>query len=214
MTTYSTLVADIAAGTNREDLTANIPGFIRLTEAQINRELRGHWRMENRATLNTSDGRYIPRPTDWLETIRLSVAGEHRALERVSSTVIADMRARSSDEAGTPRFYRHVEDQFEVYPSPSGPEDYELSYIQAIPAINDSTQTTNWVLTNHYDVYYYGCLTHAFEFLMDDIEMDRKVKLFMAGLESVKKEGRRGNASGNSRRRVRGLGGAYHGRHG
>ena len=48
LTTYTELKAAIADFLNRDDLTTSIDDFIRLAEAQMNREVR-HWDMEKRA---------------------------------------------------------------------------------------------------------------------------------------------------------------------
>ena len=49
ITTYTELKAAIADFLNRDDLSAVVPTFISLAEADIQRRVR-HWRMEKRST--------------------------------------------------------------------------------------------------------------------------------------------------------------------
>jgi len=211
VTDYATLADDIAAFTNREDLGAKIPSFIRLAKNQMDRDIR-HWRMENRATLSGTSDRYIARPDDWVETIRLSIDGKWESLELVSTDQMSELRRRVNDAVGEPRFYRHSEDGFELLPSPDQIYQYNLEYMQKIPEIDDTTVATNWVLTNYYDVYLYGCLMHAHIYLMDPQETQTKAALFSAAIKRLNDSGKAEEHSGRSRfMRVRGLGGGGHG---
>ena len=73
LNSYAALKTSIGDFLNRDDLTAVIPAFISLAEAQINRDIR-HYEMENRATAQL-DSQYLARPTDWVETIRMHITG-------------------------------------------------------------------------------------------------------------------------------------------
>ena len=64
ISTFAELKSSIADFLNRDDLTSVIPTFIKLAEADINRNVR-HWRMENRATAEV-DSQYSAIPTDLL----------------------------------------------------------------------------------------------------------------------------------------------------
>ena len=54
ITTYAELKSSIANWLNRDDLTAVIPDFIALAEAQIARDIR-HWRQEKRVTTSVNE---------------------------------------------------------------------------------------------------------------------------------------------------------------
>ena len=69
LSNYTELQASIADTLNRDDLTAVIPDFVRLAEAQLNRVVR-HWRMEDRV-IATVDSQYTALPTNFLEPIRM-----------------------------------------------------------------------------------------------------------------------------------------------
>ena len=166
LTTYAELQASIAGFLNRDDLTATIPTFIALAEAQIQRDVR-HWRMELRATTSIST-QYTTLPDDWVETIRLTIStSTAEPLSLVSVQTIRDWRARDGDALGQPAFYAHVAGEIEVYPSPDSTYTGELHYIKKIPALSDSA-TSNWLLADSPDVYLYGALIQSAPYLADD----------------------------------------------
>ena len=83
LTNYTELKASIADTLNRTDLTAVIPDFIRLAEAQLSRDLR-HWRMEDRATA-TVDTQYTALPLDFISPIRITIpASPSHTLQLIS----------------------------------------------------------------------------------------------------------------------------------
>lgn len=212
MTTYATLAADIPAFSNREDLTDKIPTFIRLAEAQMSRDIR-HWRMENRAFITTSE-RYFPMPSDWLETIRLTIEGDYRALEFVSESQMANYRWRSGNAGGTPRFYRHSESAFEIFPTGDGENQFNLEYYQRVPALDPVTNTSNWLIVEAYDVYLYATMMHVWKYLMDDEQLQSTAMLYAAGMKQLNDTSNRSEFSGRGKRlRIQGLGGSNHGRY-
>ena len=119
LNSYANLKTAIADFLNRDDLTAVIPDFITLAEAQIYRDIR-HYEMENRATAQL-DSQYLARPSDWLETIRIHLTNSGtRNLQLLSGASMADKRQGVENATGEPKFYRHAERAFEVFPTPDG----------------------------------------------------------------------------------------------
>ena len=163
ITTYAELKTAIADFLNRDDLTAVIPTFISLAEAQIARDVR-HWKQEKRVTTSV-DERYENLPNDWLE-IKLVALTTGKMLQTVSMSEMAEMRA-ASGTAATPRYVRLTADQIEFYPTPNAATDISMLYYARIPALSD-TDTTNWLLTYAPDAYLYGALLQAAPYLSDD----------------------------------------------
>jgi hypothetical protein len=183
LTNYSELKSSIADFLNRDDLTAVIPTFISLAEAQFARDLR-HYQMENRAT-GTIDSQYMTKPGDWLETIRINITTANtRPLDLLSSQAMVDKRANYLDLTGIPRYYRHSENQFEFFPSPDDSYGVELLYYQRVPALSDSN-TTNWLLTEAPDAYLYGSLVHSAPYLSEDQRTAIWAQLFGAALQRL-----------------------------
>ena len=167
ITTYSELQASLADWLLRDDLTAVIPTFISLAEAQMSRSL-SHWRQETRSDAQI-DARYSDLPADWLSPIRLSVSTGSGPveLEPMSYSEMLDARTHSADAVGTPRYYSISAGSLEIYPTPSGTFDVTMLYRGAVPALTDSA-TTNWLLTYAPDAYLYGALLQAAPYLSDD----------------------------------------------
>lgn len=183
LTNYSELKSSIADFLNRDDLTAVIPTFISLAEAQFARDLR-HYQMENRAT-GTIDSQYMTKPGDWLETIRINITTANtRPLDLLSSQAMVDKRANYLDLTGIPRYYRHSENQFEFFPSPDDSYGVELLYYQRVPALSDSN-TTNWLLTEAPDAYLYGSLVHSAPYLSEDQRTAIWAQLFGAAMQRL-----------------------------
>lgn len=203
--TYSELKTSVADFLNRDDLTSVIPTFISLAEAQINRDVR-HWQMENRASA-TIDSQYLTRPGDWVETIRLHLTSNGtRSLDLLSAQAMADKRQGAENATGIPRYYRHSENQFELYPSPDGSYGAELLYYQKIPALSDSN-TSNWLLSDYPDVYLYGALTHSSPYLAEDARIAVWAQLYSAAVARVNQTSEDSVYSGSGlTMKIRGLG--------
>lgn len=63
-----------------------------------------------------------------------------------------------------------VSDLFGIKINPAigdGTEYIELKYLAEFPRLT-STNDTHWLADNHYDLYLYGCLAEAYDFLMDE----------------------------------------------
>ena len=205
ISTFAELKTAIADFLNRDDLTSTIPTFIALAEAQINRDIR-HYEMENRATAELTS-QYLDRPSDWVETIRLHVtSGGTRVLKLLSRASMADKRQGAEDTTGEPRFYCHAERGFEVFPTPDGTYTTELLYYQKITALSDSN-TSNWLLSDHPDVYLYGALIHSAPYLAEDERIGVWAQLYSAATQRVNQAGEDASFSGSGLTlKVRGLG--------
>lgn len=205
ISTYAQLKSSIADFLNRDDLTAVIPTFISLAEAQINRDVR-HYEMENRATAST-DTQYVDRPIDWIETIRLHLTGGGTTnLQLLSKAAMADKRQGVENASGEPRYYCHSERAFELYPTPDGSYELEILYYQKVPTLSDSA-TTNWLLTDHPDVYLYGSLMHSAPYLAEDARVGVWAQLYSAAVQRVNGSSQAAVSSGTGLNlKVRGLG--------
>jgi len=169
LNSYANLKTSIADWLNRSDLTAIIPDFITLAEAQLNRELR-HYKMQNKATANI-ETQYSANPIDWLQSIRFHLNNTNSTLlKQTSPEEIAKLRDGNNNATGEPQYYTIVGDLIEVWPTPSASVEGELLYYQKIPALSDSN-TTNWLLTMSPDAYLMGALLQSAPYLNDDTRM-------------------------------------------
>ncbi len=189
--TYDELKTAIADFLNRDDLTAIIPTFISLAEAQIARDLR-HWKQEKRVTTSV-DERYENLPNDWLE-IKLVALSTGKMLQTVSASEMSERRSQS-DIAAEPRLVRMTADQIELYPTPSTATDISMLYYARIPALSDA-DPSNWLLTDAPDVLLYGSLVHSAPYLTDDNRASIWGALYQSGVDNLNLESQKGRITG------------------
>ena len=183
ITTYSELKTSIANWLDRDDLTSVIPDFIMLAEHQMERSIR-HYKMVERSS-GALDSQYSAVPADWLETIRFSITDNNTSkVEQTTVSDLMDKRAAGLNQTGLPKFYAHVGETFELYPTPDQTYTIELLYYQKIPALSDS-QTTNWLLGDAPDAYLYGSLLHAAPYLGEDERVNVWSNLYTTAVTSL-----------------------------
>jgi hypothetical protein len=197
ITTYAELKSSIANWLNRDDLTAVIPDFIALAEADINRNVR-HWRQEKRATA-TIDSRYSSLVGDYLEAIRFHLDVDERPLSLISSFDMQQRRMNSGDTSGRPSSYCITGGQIEVYPTPDAGYTGELYYVSRTEALSDSNPS-NWLLQYYPDVYLYGALIQSAPYLSEDQRAQTWAALYQSAISGIDAESQRAKFSGSGRR--------------
>lgn len=174
--TYSGLKASVADWLNRQDLTAVVPDFITLGEAQMNRNLRV-LQMETYLSGTSAVSGTWAVPADWLETRTLRLASPtagQQILEYVGEEEWD--RLEASGLTSTTRYYTIINGNFQVLPVPTSALDYNLRYYAKIPALGSFVAgnpapvevTSNWLLTKSPDLYLYASLLAATPYLKDD----------------------------------------------
>jgi hypothetical protein len=181
--TYAELQTAIADFLDREDLTAIIPTFIRLTEARMDRDLR-HWRQEQRSNADL-DAQYSALPPDFLQPIRLQIlAGPSGEVAPISTAQMLQLRGDRADLVGRPTNYAITGGSIELYPTPDDTYASSLVYYGRTPALSVSN-TTNWLLAEAPDAYLYGSLVHAAPYLKDDQRAVVWESLFKLSLDTL-----------------------------
>ena len=207
ITSYTGLKADIASWLNRDDLTAVIPTFIELAEAQINRDIR-HWKMETRASgQQSASDEYSQVPANWMETIRFHITDNGTSpLELISRAAMADKRASNNDAIGTPTHYTHADGQFQFYPTPSSEINTELLYYAKTTALS-SSNADNWLLLEAPDVYLYGALLHSAPYLGEDERVAVWAQMYSASVSRLNEASEIARFSGSGLKlKIRGQG--------
>ena len=164
--TYATLQSSISDWLNRSDLTSAIKSFITLAEAQMNRSIR-HREMIERAQA-TIDSEYSATPSDWVQSVSLVL--ETTPVTQLDYVTNEEMNRKKSASiaTGKPQCYTHIGDEIQVYPAPDSTSyTAELVYYAKIPSLSD-TNTNNWLLLSHPDIYLYGSLMQSAPYLVDD----------------------------------------------
>lgn len=160
---YSDLTTAIASWTSRSDYTAaNFSDFTTLFEAWVNRKIRTR-NMELTATLTPVSGS-VALPTDFQQWRRLTWTGSTRQeLEYVHPSMLQAYYPASTGTAGTPQVF--TIEGGNILIRPLSTTDLELDYWQAIPTL--VSNSTNWLMTAHPDIYLAGVLTETFVFNRD-----------------------------------------------
>lgn len=161
ISTYAELQTAVASWLNRSDLTDRIPDFITLAESGLNRRLRLRVMTQETSLSTTISSRTVPLPTAFIEPLVLW------RLETDRYPMVCrlpEMMAISTTE-GRPEYW--AVDETLVFERPCDAV-YSLifRYVKGF-ALSDSA-TTNWLLTNHPDVYLFATLVEAAPYLRDD----------------------------------------------
>lgn len=173
--TYATLKTAVANWLGRSDLTARIPEFITLAEADINRNLRREVVIADfpiTPDVGHEQSDALPSDCAELRLVRYKEANRKYALTEVTVETLADMRRVGS---GIPCFYAVADDMlmFDVLPNTSF--GLELVYFAKLVPLEEE-EDTNATLTNSPDIYLFGALKEAEPYL----EHDERVALWEA----------------------------------
>jgi hypothetical protein len=156
---YSGLVSAVGDWFDRDDLTARVPDFIRLTEVRLNRILEDP---DMEVAIDTvAAGAYTALPADFGSMV--SVTTGQGALAAMGA---ADFAGIDSSVSGIPRYYTIVEGSITFAPA-NATASIHMVYRRSIPPLT-ADDDTNWLLERAPDVYLYGALVQASAFLSED----------------------------------------------
>ena len=193
--TYANLKTAIGNFLNRSDLTTVIPDFITLAEAQLMRRLTKRLNEEGKGlprsavTRNTGfsiNAEMVNVPADFLGPLTFSIDGQAQQITYLSPESFAAEKAHHGTNAvsGVPQFYAIIGSAFQFCPAPDTAYTGTLTYWTKLASLSDSN-TSNWILANHPDVYLYGALAQSAPYLMDDARLTIWGGLFTAALEDM-----------------------------
>ena len=201
ITTYAELQTAAANWLDRTDLTARIPEFIELAEANFNRQIR----QPDMITKNDSfsiASRYTTLPTDTLEIVRIVIdLSPVIVLEYMTPEEISERRVTMT-ATGKPYYFTIIggsSNQLEVLPSPDSTYTSSIVYYTRIAALTDSA-TTNWLLNSHPDIYLFGALVEAEPYLKNDERMPMWTGRLESAMTALRLQGQRELYSGSSLR--------------
>lgn len=195
LTTYTELKASIADWLVRADLTATIPDFISLAEAQIERKLRTRQMIvRSDASIDTE---YSAVPSDFLDTKSLKLNTNPVTPMRFETIESLDQLASRTNASGKPTYFSIVGNQIRVVPTPDTTYTAELTYYAKLTKLSSSV-ATNWLLTSSPDIYLYGALLQAAPYLQDDARIAVWSALYQSGLDQLQLADDRSTTSGGS----------------
>lgn len=180
--TYAGLKASIADFLNRTDLTAVIPDFIALFEAEANRELRVRQKIISATATVSSEFAELPEDFNGAITVTLP---DNSDLDFVSPEGLADRKrwGGTTAQSGTPTCVAVVGSQFQFYPATTSALVVTLTYYQRFTPFSSGA---NWLSTDHIDLYLYGSLVHSAPYLQDDLRLPIWASLALKAINDLK----------------------------
>lgn len=161
ITTYAQLQTAVANWAHRDDtaFTDAVPDFVKLAEARFNRELRTTDQLTSMGSTALSSGA-ANLPTGFLawEELRFDGAVDHTLQPRSLEWI----RAQDDAAGGDPRYFAVTGSQVVCWP-PTG--SIKGTYYKEIPDL--ATNSTNWLLTAHPDLYLFATLAEAALWMAD-----------------------------------------------
>ena len=181
LTTYSGLSTYMERMLNRTDQTAFFPDYLAMAEAHFNRELRSP-SMEASSTSSTATA-LVALPSDCLALRKVTISGTE---ELVAMSAAQLHMTYTNSNSGDPKAYAVVGTNLKLAPAPSAATAVDIDYYQRIPALT-STNTSNWLLTAHPDLYVWAIRYYAAEEARDDELASRSLGNVVAILDSISK---------------------------
>lgn len=198
LATYADLLASVASWSHRTDLTAVIPDFVSLAEARISRDLRLRKQITTSTALTTANVQSVPLPADWLEFENVSAAGSPEMQLTYVPVEHLDSRFPSGGTTGRPVFYTIEADNLLIGPTPDTAYTLNLIYYARFPAL--ATNSTNWLMTNHPNIYLFACLIEAMFYTQDADQLSLFNNRYQAELNQLQTVDDRSTHSGSALR--------------
>jgi len=165
MTTHITLKNDIDNWLARSDFTgaASTTTIVTMCEAEIARDIRVREQLTT-GTL-TASSRNTALPTGFLDARSVSLDVSYgRTLDYLTPEIMRESNVW--DNSGNPQAYTIEGSNLVLAPAPSSSLTVDIVYYKRFTAFSDDSDT-NWLLTNHYDIYLFCALKNACIYLQD-----------------------------------------------
>lgn len=198
MTTHATLKSDLATFAARDDLDTTIPTLVTMLEARIARRVRVR-DMEQESDI-TITSQSADLPDGYLAGIRLYIDdATNFKLDYLPPDKFWDQA--SSHVAGSSYYYTIEGGKLKFGPYISGSTIYgKMLYYRRYDAL-DGDADTNWLLTNHYDIYVKGGNAELKSLIEDDEQFMKWESRFEKAVEEVNSDSRR-SRRGQSTKKV------------
>lgn len=182
---YSTLRDEWENRLDRDDLTALFPQFVQMAEAFMRKHLRV---LDQETTTSlTASAELVALPTDCLSIRSVHIEGSPSpdyALRGMSPAALA--HEFNGISAAVPVAYAQINGFLKLAPPPSSSVTLSVIYIARFNPLTE-TITTNWILDDHPDVYFYGVLAQACDHIRDDAGFARYWAAFTSAVSDLRR---------------------------
>jgi hypothetical protein len=170
ISSYSTLLTEVASWLNRSDLTAFLPGYVQNWEENFYRDPENFGRWMETSTDETIASSVVAVPSDYLGLKYAYVVGGPSArLDRVSLNQLLGTYPRGG-VTGTPVWIGREGAEFLFGPEPDDTYDIHLVYY-AKPTLMRSfaaDAAAHWIIVNAPDLALFGALLQSAPFIGAD----------------------------------------------
>jgi hypothetical protein len=223
---YASLQTAIASWLARADLTTQIPTFIQLAEARMNKDLRVlEMQTELLTALSTDKSITLPDDVLELQSVRINTLGKYFEVNPMPPENMQDRDVESAVPYGYVRvgsllYMIGGQTPSGLVPGPGEPSNevlFSLLYFGKLPALGtititpdpggggDTTTevTSNWLLQKEPGLYLYAALIEASPYLQDDartLVWAEQYKSILSAMRMADDNARYGNAPAMRRR--------------
>lgn len=165
ITTRTELIAAICDYLEDGALESRAPLFIQLAEAMFKRRLRT---LDAQGTSTTTAAAIIALPSDFNGIISVNLS-DYGPLAQLGAD---DFQSRYAEDTatGVPEYYMLANGSFHLGPPPDSAYTVTLHYLRKLTALSASN-TSNWLLAAHPDLYLYASLLQAEMFGWNDARL-------------------------------------------
>jgi len=185
ITDYASLIAAALNNAHRNDaaLTSQMDRLVQLAEMEMFRELP---LLQLETTSTGTTGSTIPYPSGLGQIERLSVSlyGGDATLDYVSPA------AYRPSGVGQPCSFVVENETIRLIPSPAAAYAYTLYYTADLSPLSTSN-TTNWLVLNAPDLYFYALNVQVAIWTKDTEEQAQNIPLYQRSMDSVQRRDRR-----------------------
>lgn len=192
LTTYAEIQSAVARWLSRTDLTADIPDFITMMEARINRTLRTP-QFEFRATATTTaDDNILALPSGYRGMRSMRITSTTPPYPLTYMTPQAMNALYMSTETARPKAFTTEADELRLAPTPDAAYTVEMIYFKGItPLATASTDAEKWLLIQHPDIYVHGPCMEAQIRIQRDERIATFETIFQQRMGEIRMEARR-----------------------
>lgn len=168
VTTYQELQDHLADTLVRTDLTTSMTTFIQMAEASFKRDKRVR-KLSDRGDFSISaDGSTLPSDFQSLESWYHDGPTFYGPIEIVNADMLGQLKGfRYGGRTGVPAHAAIVSGTARYAPEPNDTYTTQMTYWRKVDVLSGSN-STNWLLDDHPDIYIYGALVHTAPYLKDD----------------------------------------------
>lgn len=192
--TYTGLKASVADWLNRADLTAAIPDFISMAEANFGAEFAKGLRagkpvprqLHSRSDVTIVNGdEYISLPVRFQSPISFVLLGDPIiVLDYLDPTTFLAMKQANQLDGEPPAYYTVVGEELQIYPPADAAYTGEMFFVSRVEPLS-GTNASNWVLEEHPGIYLYGALMQAAMYLKDDTRLPGWASMFATAISGA-----------------------------